>query len=233
MMICLLGASLVSCNKDDDDEVKIDYDATYEFEITFTANWFDDYADGVFPEEAGFAPFVAMTHKYKNELYHLGGKASEGLAEYAKTGSTTALETEMSEKITANRSSVYKTGEGNGVGAFDKYIGHKEDVTITFQTTLRHKYLTLVSKINPTPDWFVTVENFDLSSLAAATSSAATVLFIANDAGKKDGTTFENAAGVDTDDVIKRLTSGDITLGGVVPNLGYVTIVNNGKIEED
>ncbi len=223
MLICFLGVLSVSCNKDDD-SFKINYDNTYEFEVIFKGSWFKEDFGTSFPKEgASFGNFVGMTHKRKDDFYKLGEKASQGLAKYAETGDTLALINEIQERINANTSSV-------------KIVGSKVEptgeVSVTFRTTLRYKYVSLISKVNPGPDWFVAVENIDLT-LIPNKSTIITKVFLANDAGIKDGLSF-NDFGSDTENgVITRLSSGDLSLGGVIPSLGHITIVNNGVVEED
>lgn len=222
-MICFLGAVFVSCNNDDDDnDIVIDYDATYEFEIVFTGKWYQEDFGDKFPEGASFANFVGMTHKRVNSLYSLGSKASIGLGEYAETGNTATLLSEIQEKIDSKASSVKILGVE---------VANDGEERVTFTANLRHKYLTLVSKINPGPDWFVAIENIDLTKIPSK-NSAITTLLLVNDAGKKDGTTFANH-GSSQNVAISRLSSGDLSLGGVIPNLGYITIINKGIVEED
>lgn len=221
MMICFLGATFTSCNKDDDD-VKIDYDAVYEFEVTFTGQWYSENVTGEFPEDASFTSFVGLTHNSANALYRLGSKASDGLAEFAKTGTSTTLIEEINAKIAAKRSSVLiQAGE----------LKAEDEISVTFRTNLRHRYVSLVGKIGPSPDWFVSIANFDLTKIPNV-NNGNLLMFLVNDAGVKDGTTF-TAPGEDTDKVISRVTSGPLTIGGVVPTMGYITIMNRGKVEEE
>ena len=44
----------------------------------------------------GISPFIAVIHKHQTNVFTVGTKASNGLAEIAETGSTATLETELS-----------------------------------------------------------------------------------------------------------------------------------------
>lgn len=219
LVFSFLGTVLFSCNSDDDDE-KIDLDTVYNYEIRFVGLWSSNDYGSVFPDNASFKNFIGLTHSQKNALYRTGRKASAGLAEYSKSANTPQLETEINNLITDNKSSVMlKAGELEPIG----------EVKTVIKTNLRHKYLSIVGKIGPSPDWFVGIENFDLSQLTF-NSATINVLFEAYDAGVKSGDSFVTVGSEDTDVAISRITSGELSINGIVPILGYVSIT---RIDQD
>ncbi len=218
MMFCILGTVLVSCDKDDDEE-KIDLDQVHKFEITFVGQWSSNVYGELFPEDALFASFVGLTHNSPNKLYKLGNPASDGLAEYCKTGDSAQLVSDINSMIEDKSSySLIQTG----------LMSPEGEIKVTFETNLRHRYITCVGRIAPSPDWFVSIENVDLRLLNHA-GYGVTVLFHANDAGVKGGTSFSEP-GQDTKEGISRISSGELSIEGLVPTIGYITIENKGIV---
>lgn len=218
MMFCFLGAVLLSCNNDDDDE-KVDLDAVYKFEVSFYGQWSADVYGDLFPDNAEFSSFVGLTHAKRNSLFSIGRTASSGLAEYCKSGVSTELETEINKLNNGNPYPVLVKTES---------ITAEGDIKATFNTNLRQRYFTCVGKIAPSPDWFVSIENIDMRLLSNK-GSGMTVLFKVNDAGVKDGLSF-TVSGNDTADRISRVSSGNLAIEGAVPTIGYFTIENKGLV---
>jgi hypothetical protein len=99
----------------------------------------------VFP----FIVFLGRTHNKNYTLFRLGQLASPGLKQFCNVGLSVVLENEPSEK-------------------FDEFfIPHLKNATgkidSKFFVKSNHTLLSLVTKLIPSPDWFVGIDSLNVS----------------------------------------------------------------------
>lgn len=125
-----------------------------EYTALFDALWnTDDHT--TIPDGAHFSPFVAWTHVTKddNSVFEVGGTASEGMKLMAETGDTTILKQELDALKTQGRVGEYVIGEV----IFSPAQSEQE-----LLVTQDHRYVSVVSMIAPSPDWFVAVQGVNM-----------------------------------------------------------------------
>ena len=171
-----------------------------EYRVTFQATWSAATHPTNFPRGAHFSGLVGATHDENTTLWQSGQLASAGIEVMAETGGKSQLQAEIRVLIDAGTA----RGELSGGGP-----DSPGSVSLEFDAVLSHPYVSLVSMLAPSPDWFVGVSGLSLLSGDGTWKESATVSLLLYDAGTDDGATF-TAANADSNPAqpISRLTSG-------------------------
>ena len=173
-------------------------DARYR--VTFQATWSAETHPTNFPANPHFSGLVGATHNENTRIWQRGKLASDGIELMAETGGKTQLLPEIAELIEAGNAH----GELSGGGLSTS----PASVSLEFDIVSSHPFVTLVSMLAPSPDWFVGVSNLSLLSEDGTWKEREEVMLRLYDAGTDDGTTF-TAANADSDPAqpISRLSS--------------------------
>lgn len=133
------------------------------------------------PDGSHLSPMVAWTHYLKNVLFRETNTASKGMEIMAETGATPEIVKEIKTLTTAGIIFSHNTDIGP---LFTP--GEKE---IQIKTAKTAPYVTVVSMIAPSPDWFITARNIKLyeNGRWLERLSIPAILY---DAGTDSGTTF-------------------------------------------
>lgn len=125
------------------------------YRLTFEAKWRVETHPTDFPSNAHFTGLIGMTHNDSAALFVPGELASTGIKNVAEAGSKTVLISEIEELISAGDAQlILSSGGTNSPGI----------VTLDFTIKSSHPYVSLVSMIGPSPDWFVAIENVQLNT---------------------------------------------------------------------
>ena len=126
-----------------------------DYKVVFDAVWSKDNGHTVIPDGAHFSPFVAWTHTKDYKVFDSDGEtfATEGVKVMAETGAPEPLWTELEKAKQAGKVGAYVTG------ALLTSPGTKES---TIKATQKYRYITVVSMLAPSPDWFVAVRDLEL-----------------------------------------------------------------------
>lgn len=184
LVLCI---GIFSCSKSDDSDGGggggggLDPQATYR--ITFTTNFTDTTHPTDYPDNASFGKVFLAAHSPGSSIFNLGAIASDGFKLYAEDGDLSGLISEHSGGEDNTAMNII-TGSSN--------VGTSTTVTFTINVTPTTTRISFVSKISPSPDWFVGVTSFDLVSGSSLVDSASVKLFPL-DAGSDSGTTYESA----------------------------------------
>ena len=188
-------------------------DARYR--VTFQATWSAATHPTSFPGNPHFSGLVGATHDADTRLWQRGELASDGMELMAETGGKTKLLAEIAELIEAGTAH----GELSGGGLSTS----PASVSLEFDAVASHPFVTLVSMLAPSPDWFVGVSAMSLLAEDGTWKEREEVMLRLYDAGTDDGTTF-NAANADSDppQPISRLSSaaGDTDFTDGAPAVG-------------
>lgn len=175
--------------------------ATYDF--TFTSIWNATDHTSI-PSGPHWSPLVGATHKNANEFLSLGANATIGIKNVAETGATTNFNTEVNTAITANNAKEWLNGGGLASATGSISINNVE-LTEDFH------YITLVTMIAPSPDWFVAVNSLDLrNDENTGWKTSFTVDVFAYDAGTDNGTDYESSNSPNTPVGISKITGAPI-----------------------
>ena len=160
---------------------------TATYTVKFKGNWnTSSTPDGV-AGSAHFTTLIGAVHDSDVTFWAPGGTATSGVEGVAELGVTSTFETEITAAGADVRSKVKRSGtSATGTRTFE----------VEFSRT--HPLLTLLSRIGPSPDWFVGVSGLSLLDSSDAWRSSHTVDLFPYDAGTEDGEEFllSNAATV-------------------------------------
>jgi len=161
------------------------------YNISLTTIWNSTDHTSV-PGSAHWSALVGATHNTTNQFVELGvvSPMTNGIKDIAETGGTGNFSSEVTTAINANLANQYISGIGglsNAVGTFTKNnLLVSED----------YPYITLVSMVAPSPDWFIAVNSENLrsgnNSINNGWKDTYTIDVFAYDAGTDDGVDYES-----------------------------------------
>lgn len=142
----------------------------------------------------------------------MGELASEGIKVMAEVGGKTLLSEEINAHISNN-----DAGELISGGGISKSPG---TVSVTFNALSSFPYVTIVSMLAPSPDWFIAIEKVALLDRDSWVSQKIVPVVI-YDAGTDAGTTFQSTDTVENPQKnIEFITSAPLAVNETVPLLG-------------
>jgi hypothetical protein len=156
-----------------------------KYKVEFIADWSKETHPNYYPANAHFSPFIAYSHSNIKEsrIFELGGISTPGVEDMAETGNPKLLNGEIDDLIISEL-------------AFKKTQGTVFDSPGTSSSELefnkRDSYITFVSMLAPSPDWFVS-KTFNLIKEGKWVEDAELVL-VTYDSGTDSG---ENLTSVD------------------------------------
>lgn len=183
------------------------------YDIVFESIWDSTTNDPIngcstinLPNNAHWSSLVGATHATNNTFLDIGQIATAGIEAIAETGAYETFETEVTANPDANQ--FINAGGLNTA---------KGTITISnLQVNENYPLLTLISMIAPTPDWFITLNSFDLRNGGTWVNSASINLF-PYDAGTEEGSEYST-------------TNPDTTPKTVITSLVNTTPFNDKKI---
>jgi len=155
--------------------------ATYR--VTFTPTFTAQSHPIDYPDNAGFSKIYFMAHSSTTSLYDVGIAGSPGLKEYATTGNVSLLNTEHIQGEDGVDPTIIRVGSDISADGTDTF-----EITITPSTT----YFSFVSRISPSPDWFVGTDSFNLVNADNTLVANKEFSLFPLDAGADAGTTYES-----------------------------------------
>jgi len=154
--------------------------ATYK--VTFDAAWSRTTHPYQFPFDARWSPVAGITHDAATEMFETGSIATQGIVNMSQTGSRDPLNAELQAMIDGG-------GAETLINALTRVSPSPDTISFTFDITSSHPYLSMVSMIAPSPDWFVAVRGLNLFENGEWTESTI-VNFVSYDSGSDSGVTF-------------------------------------------
>ncbi|MBX2880448.1 MAG: spondin domain-containing protein [Granulosicoccus sp.] len=174
------------------------FEAVYK--VTFNATWSADSHPLNFPANPHFSPLVGAVHSEQAIFWQRGQLASPGIEQMAETGATSVLMTEIQAVIDEGRA--LSAIKGSGIGT------SPGSIEIEVSVNQNYPYITLVSMLAPSPDWFVGTSALPMISEDGQFSAGFTMELRLYDSGTDNGIQF-NSNNNDTQppDPITLLTS--------------------------
>lgn len=189
LIIALSLGFFISCSKDDNGLQgtgtgggTINVQATYKliFETKFTTEFHaTDYPDN--PEF--IRPFIVV-HNANTGVFSEGNFATSGFELYAEEGDNSGLVSELSSGGDTNPVSILNVTQNVGPSQIREYL-----VTVT--PTMTH--ISFVSRLSPSPDWFVGVNSFNILNPDNSLVESKGFRLYAMDSGTDSGTTYLSA----------------------------------------
>lgn len=200
--VIALSLILTACGGDDDgspttttgggvgeEPIAASYTATLTTEFT-EENFPQEY-----PSNASFGPLVIITHAADIDIYSIGEFASDGFKTYVETGDVDALGSFISGQVGEENEGRFNISTNGTLN-----VNETRDIELTFTPTLTR--VTIISNLNPSPDWFIGIDSFDIvdgDELVDEANFSLTLL----DAGSRAGTSY------DSSDTIENSTIGN------------------------
>ncbi|XP_051169213.1 spondin-1-like isoform X2 [Leptopilina boulardi] len=128
-----------------------------KYEVAFEGLWSRNTHPKDFPSKAWLARFsdvIGASHTAKYRFWSYNGNASEGLKQVAEHGSTRVLESELKDQSEHIRTII----KARGIS----YPNVTGKTFAVFRVDRKHHLMSLVSMIDPSPDWFVGVSGLEL-----------------------------------------------------------------------
>jgi hypothetical protein len=204
--IIFIAISLFSCTNNDTSDPN-----AIKYRVTFTSTWSATTHPTNFPSSPHFSGLVGATHTEAVSLWSVGFKSSPGIESMAETGSKSIFESEISATENVE---YYLSGPGVG--------SSPSSVSFDFSISEEYPYVTLVSMLAPSPDWFVGVSKLPLF-IDGAWVRSKTVTLNVYDAGSDNGKIFDsNNLDTSPKEVIRLLSSAasDTDFSSGQPDVG-------------
>ncbi len=154
---------------------------TATYTVTFKGNWSAANHPTNFPGGNHFSSAVGMVHKPGVTFFEEGELASLGIKDMAEQGQNGPISTEIGTLVSNGSALSYYSGGGLPTGL--------DEVSFTITVNEEFSWVTLVSMIAPSPDWFVAAEDVNLFDNGTFISNL-TVDGISYDAGTDSGPNF-------------------------------------------
>ena len=164
----------------DDPDVAVRSEAIYT--ITFTGEWTTTVTPGGLPGGAHFSRLIGGVHNDEVVFLESGEEASFGVEHMAEVGNYDELRVEINAAGPDRLSIIQGTSDSVGPTATVTF----SDVTLTTD----HPRVTLVTRIAPSPDWFVGVSSLSMLDSSGAWKASFTVDLYPWDVGTEEGTEF-------------------------------------------
>ncbi len=151
------------------------------YRVTFEATW-SAATHANFPAGGHFSPLMGLSHGADGLVFQLGNLASLGIKNVAELGNNAALRAEIN----------VLRGGGAARGLLDgqSRTASPGALTDTVRLDPAHPWLTVVTMIAPSPDWFAALESENLLAADGQWVAQRTVPARAYDAGTDSGPTF-------------------------------------------
>lgn len=179
--------------------------STANYDISITTIWNSTDHTSV-PSNAHWSPLAGATHKNQNDILEFGAIAplTDGIRNIAETGSTTNFQNE----INANANTGIYLQQG-----FSPFAGNNSSASLSGVSVSEDlPYITLVSMVAPSPDWFIAINNLDLRSgnpsINNGWKETFTLDVFAYDSGTDNGTNYGSSNSVNTPRTAISMVSG-------------------------
>ena len=188
--------------------------ATARYEVTFDGVWSNATHPVETPPVPHFSGLIGATHRATTRFWDAGTLASDGIRNMAEEGSKTPLDQEIMAVIAAGAAQHLLSG-----GSIPVSPG---SVSLEFEISREQPYVTLVSMVAPSPDWFVGVSALNLFETDWVAQRV--VVLRPYDAGTDSGVTFlSRNRPTFPRERISPIATAPLAAGGEVAPLGTFT----------
>ncbi|XP_076294317.1 spondin-1 isoform X3 [Lasioglossum baleicum] len=174
-----------------------------KYEVTFEGLWSRNTHPKDFPNKGWlirFSDVIGASHTVDYRFWRYNGEASVGLRQVAELGSTRKLESELKEQSEHIRTII----KARGIS----YPNVTGKTFAVFRVDQKHHLMSLVSMLNPSPDWIVGVSGLELCLGNCSWIEHKELNLYPYDAGTDDGVTYLSPdSPTDPQEPIRRITS--------------------------
>ncbi len=154
------------------------------YKVTFKGAFNKQRHDSkMFPEDPHFSPLVVINHNARYSLAQVGLLSTTGVKNVAEVGNSKVLIEELKKGQRYKSVKNYKVTKGiDGEGV----------VSTEIKVSYRYPFISAISMIAPSPDWFVALNNFSVIKENKFLNKVMIPLY-AYDAGTDKGRYFTSA----------------------------------------
>jgi len=216
----LIFILLAGCSKNENVVIQPEPKLSARYNLTFNATWSAQTHPNEFPASAHFSGMIGMIHNSSVMLFTKGEIASDGIKNMAETGGKNPLKSEIQAFISNGTGSTLISG-----GGINSSPG---EVSIEFNIASSHSFVSVVSMLAPSPDWFIAVSNTNLIENNEWVTSK-TIAVDIYDSGTDNGSTFRSPDEPTLPPLpIDNINTHPLAVNNVVAPLGSITFT---KIE--
>ncbi len=192
---------------------------TTSYRVTFLSTWSRETNGGVLPANAGFSALTGVTHNEEYFLWALGGRVSPAVEMLVEEGDAAALRMDFSGLIDNRTAGLIIAG-----GALTSAAG---SVNVTFAANCSFPRVSLLARIEPSPDWFTGISRVSLIDDTKEWIGNSEHNLFVYDAGTEIGDRFlTTGANVNPPQAIARLTGNQaIGFNAGRERIGLLTLV--------
>lgn len=193
-------------------------EASVQYELIFDATWSAETHPADFPSNAHFSGLIGATHTAEIRLWEVGALAGPGIESMAETGRKRPLDREIEAYIDSGEACELISGDG-----LERSPG---SVSVTFTADVACPFVSVVTMIAPSPDWFVGVSALSLLEDGRWVDEKVVEL-LPYDAGTDSGPSYASRNdATDPAEPIYQIESAPLAVDGTVPPLGTFTLVH-------
>lgn len=156
--------------------------ATYK--VIFQSDWSAVTHPDNFPSNPHFSGLIGATHNINTVYWKEASLASAGIESMAENGGKITLSNEINTNINLGDSDQILSGGG--------ISSSPGNVELVFTISPHYSFVTLVSMLAPSPDWFIGVSGLNLMENGVWLESKTIELYV-YDAGTDDGLNYTSA----------------------------------------
>ncbi len=172
--------------------------STAVYSGTLEGLWSSDVTWGGVPTGAGFTGVAGAVHDDTATFVAAGETASDGVESLVESGTTTALVAEFDAAAEGVAERLQIAGTLNPEGS----------ATFKVSLTTDHPRITLLTRLNPSPDWFTGVSARSLLDAQGLWTRSLDTNLSPWDAGTRDGGGFDSGTGDTTPQGVTRSIRG-------------------------
>ncbi len=209
---------LTNCSDDDDESTPAPGgsgigEAIATYSLTLETNFTEATHPTDFPSGAMFGPLFGIAHGNETTLFRQNQIISDGFRAYVENGDTQTLSVELTPNDDETAEENFAI-DINTTGAIGPENSMSFEISVTPDTT----FLSFAAVLNPSPDWFIGIDSFDLLGGNNVLIEEATMDLFPLDAGFNDGATYTEEGSSENNGV--SVITGDPFIAD--PNLPFI-----------
>lgn len=214
----------VGCSNDDDgtptggggdDGQGVTPTATYE--LTFTPNFTEEDFPTDYPSNATFGPILAIAHPADVSVFRIGQVATDAFKAYTEDGDADTLASALTQGVEGMEVTTMIVAGGS--------TGPTTTDVTSINVSPSNTRITFLAKLNPSPDWFVGVDAFDvIAPDGISLVQSEEISLVPLDAGTDAGTTYNSDNEPSNGQTISVINDAPFGTGGLTPALGVLSL---------
>ena len=166
------------------------------YKVTFTPNFTTEFHPTDYPTNATFIKPIIVIHSNSTSIFSEGSFASAGLGLFSEEGDSSGIFSEHTQVEDNINPTTITQGSAN--------VGPTQTMVYTINFTPDKTLFSFVTKLSPSPDWFLGVDSFNILKSDNTLIESASFKLYATDAGTKAGETYTSDDGDETNVIAER-----------------------------